>query len=103
MAVVIDGANRHDSKLLAATLDGIVVLHPEPKQCKQHLSLDKGYDYEFVRSEVSERGYEAHIRSRREGHKQLHPEGKDRRWVVERMISWLNRSGRLLVRWEKKP
>jgi Transposase DDE domain len=28
--------------------------------------------------------------------------GRARRWVVERTHSWLNRSRRLLVRWEKK-
>ena len=28
--------------------------------------------------------------------------GWARRWVVERTHSWLNRSRRLLVRWEKK-
>ncbi len=102
LAVAVDGANRHDSKLLAATLDGLVVLHPEPEQCEQHLCLDKGYDYEFVRSEVEGRGYEHHIRGRREERVRHHPDGKARRWVVERTISWLNRSRRLLVRWEKK-
>ncbi len=43
LAVAVDGANRHDSKLLAATLDGIVVLRPEPEEGEQHLCLDKGY------------------------------------------------------------
>ncbi|HLZ56966.1 MAG TPA: transposase [Ktedonosporobacter sp.] len=31
------------------------------------------------------------------------PAKKPRRWVVERLHSWLNRSRRLLVRWEKFP
>jgi hypothetical protein len=31
--------------------------------------------------------------------KKKHPA---RRWVVERRHSWMNRFGRLLVRWEKK-
>jgi putative transposase len=30
LAIVIDGANRHDVKLLCATLDGIVIARPEP-------------------------------------------------------------------------
>lgn len=30
LALVIDGANRHDMKLLCATLDGIVIARPEP-------------------------------------------------------------------------
>jgi putative transposase len=100
LAVAMDGANRHDSKLLVATLDAMVVLRPE--QVEQHLCLDKGYDYDFVREEVGGRGYEHHIRGRGEEQAQPHPDGKARRWVVERSISRLNRSRRLLVRWEKK-
>ncbi|MDP9382323.1 MAG: transposase, partial [Chloroflexota bacterium] len=60
------------------------------------------YDYDFVREQVEGRGYEHHIRGRGEERPEPHPDGKARRWVVERAISWLNRSRRLLVRWEKK-
>jgi len=115
LAVVVDGANRNDDKLLAATLDGIVVARPasegEEEESAEHLCLDAGYDSEVVREEVELRGYEAHIRPRRdkkekrseeEDKKQHHPGAKARRWVVERTHSWLNRSRRLLVRWEKK-
>src|SRR4051794_17903181 len=31
------------------------------------------------------------------------PNYKPRRWVVERVHSWINRFRRLLIRWEKKP
>ncbi|MDB6121584.1 MAG: Mobile element protein, partial [Pedosphaera sp.] len=34
--------------------------------------------------------------------KRQEPNGRARRWVVERTGSWLNRFRRLLVRWEKK-
>lgn len=108
LAIAVEGANRPDSKLLAATLDGIVVARPvaEDEECceQQHLCLDAGYDSQEVREEVYERGYEAHIRARdkRRESGRHHPEGKARRWVVERTHSWLHRSRRLLVRWEKK-
>lgn len=108
LAMAVDGANRPDSKLLVATLDGIVVARPvaEDEDCceQQHLCLDAGYDSEVVREEVKARGYEAHIRPRDRRHEseERHPGGKARRWVVERTHSWLNRSRRLLVRWEKK-
>lgn len=117
LAVAVDGANRPDSKLLAATLDGIVVARPareparegdEAYHDKQHLCLDAGYDSQEVRQEVYERGYQAHIRPRirpqdkRRESEEPHPGGKARRWVVERTHSWLHRSRRLLVRWEKK-
>lgn len=45
LSIVIAGANRHDTKLLYATLDAIVVSGPAPTEEKpQHLCLDKGYD-----------------------------------------------------------
>jgi putative transposase len=105
LAVAVDGANRHDMKLLAATLDGLVVARPEPTAAApQHLCLDKGYDYGAVRDEAAARAYEAHIRGRGEERaaKERVPGWRARRWVVERTHSWVNRSRRLLVRWEKK-
>jgi len=106
LAVVVAGANRTDMKLLAATLDGIVIARPAPTdEAPQHLSLDAGYDYAVTRAEVSARGYSAHIRPRGEERalKEQVPGWRARRWVVERTHSWLNRSRRLLVRWEKRP
>jgi putative transposase len=105
LAVVVDGANRNDMKLIAATLDGVVLARPQPTaDAPQHLCLDKGYDYDAVRVEVAARGYLAHIRTRREEQheRRLHPGAVARRWVVERTHSWMNRARRLLVRWEKK-
>jgi len=99
LAVAVDGANRHDSKLLAMTLDGLVVARPEGQQ---HLCLDAGYTGPTVAEIVTAHGYTAHVRARREERQEPHPDGKARRWVVERTHSWLNRSRRLFVRWEKK-
>jgi putative transposase len=105
LAIVAAGANRHDKVLLAATLDGLVVARPEPSdQARQHLSLDRGYDYDTSREEAASRGYEVHVPlPRGQEHRRPCAEGsRPRRWVVERTHSWLNRSRRLLVRWEKK-
>jgi putative transposase len=106
LAIVVDGANRHDMKLLAATLAGIVIARPEPTEAApQHLSLDAGYDYDVIREQVAARDYVAHSRPRGEerARKEQVPGWRARRWVVERTHSWLNRSRRLLVRWEKRP
>jgi transposase len=106
IAVAIEGANRHDMKLTCPTLAGIVVERPEPTEAKpQGMCLDKGYDYDEVRTTLKEFGFTAHIRSRGEEVKELAREAgfKARRWVVERTHSWMNRFRRLLVRWEKKP
>jgi putative transposase len=105
LALVVAGANRHDVKLLCATLDGRVVARPAPSQEQpQHLCLDAAYDADWVREAVQERGYQEHIRSRgQEKQEQAHtPGARARRWVGERTHSWINRSRRLLVRWEKK-
>jgi putative transposase len=109
LAVAVEGANRHDSKLLVATLEGLVIARPaaqgeEPDYShQQHLCLDAAYDSKEVRQELNRRGYEPHIRpTDKEKERKNHPGARARRWVVERTHSWLNRSRRLLVRWEKK-
>ena len=111
LAVVIAGANRTDMKLLAATLDTLDTLDtlaitrpdPTPEQ-PQGVCLDKGYDYDTIRDQLDARGYTPHIRPVGEDTvyaRSLDPTKAPRRWVVERLHSWLHRSRRLLVRWEK--
>jgi putative transposase len=105
LGVAIDGANRHDMKLVDATLEAIMIRRPEPTALQpQHLCLDKGYDYEAVRETLEAWGYTAHIRRRGEEvqAKRDLPGYRARRWVVERTHSWMNRFRRLLIRWEKK-
>ena len=100
-----DGANRHDSKLLAETLDSIPIERPRPsEQRPQGLCLDRGYDYASVHELVDERGFTPHIRSRGEEItlKLRTPGWRARRWVVEACHSWLNRNRALLIRWSKK-
>ena len=106
IAVVIEGANRHDMKLVRSTIENIMVKRPEPgEECPQGMCLDKGYDYDEVYAILLEFGFTAHVRPRREEAQAIKCEAgfKARRWVVERAHSWLNRFRRLLVRWEKKP
>jgi len=101
----VAGANRHDMKLVEATLESIPVERPVPtSEHPQNLSLDKGYDYNSVRATVAQYGYTAHLRTRgEEQHEQRDIPGyRARRWVVERSHSWMNRFRRLLIRWEKK-
>lgn len=102
----IDGANRHDMKLVRTTIDSIVVERPAPTdEQPQGMCLDKAYDYDEVRETLREFGFTAHIRSRGEEALALVREAgmRARRWVVERSHSWMNRFRRILVRWEKKP
>ena len=63
LSVVLDGANRHDVKLLAKTLDKMVIFRPEVTDDKpQNLCLDAGYT--GAEKIISDRGYILHIRPR---------------------------------------
>ena len=103
--MAVDGANRHDMKLVRATIERIVVERTEPTEAAPHgMCLDKGYDYDEVREILEEFGFTAHIKARGEEAKELKEEAskRARRWVVERSHSWMNRFRRILVRWDKK-
>jgi len=105
IGLAVEGANRHDMKLVRETLESIVAERPEPTEGElQGMCLDKGYDFQEVRDILLEFGFTAHIRSRGEEVKELAAEAgkRARRWVVERTHSWMNRFRRILVRWEKK-
>jgi putative transposase len=105
LAIVVAGANRHDMKLLADTLDAVVVERPESTaQAPQHVCLDKGYDYDACGQVAEQHDYIPHIRSRGEEQREKReiPGYRPRRWVVEVCHAWLNRFRKLLVRFEKK-
>lgn len=105
MSLVVAGANVHDAKLLAATLEDVVVERPRPSDQKpQHLCLDKGYDNPSGWQAVTEQEYVPHIR--RIGEEKLDSAGAKRyparRWVVERTFAWLSKCRAILIRYEKK-
>ncbi len=67
VGLVVAGANRPDLKLVAATLQSLVVTRPRPtKKRPQGLCLDKGYGYAEVRETLKEFRFTAHIRARGE-------------------------------------
>ena len=104
LAAVVAAANVHDTKLLAAMLDAVVVQRPEPTpESPQHLCLDKAYDNPG-RAAVAEHQYVPHIR--RIGEEKLDAAGEKRhparRWVVERTLAWLSKCRALLVRYDKQ-
>jgi putative transposase len=105
MAIVVAGANRHDMKRLAETLDAVVVERPAPTaEAPPHVCLDKGYDDAECHQVAERHAYIPHIRSRGEEQreKRASPGYRPRRWVVEVCHAWLNRFRKLLVRFEKK-
>jgi hypothetical protein len=67
IAIAVDGANRHDMKLVCPTIEDLQLERPTPTSDNpQGLCLDKGYDYEQVREWVAQFGFTAHIRARGE-------------------------------------
>lgn len=101
----VDGANRHDIKMANSTLEAWAIERSDPTAEKpQDMYLDKGYDFDKVRDILAAWRYIPHILASGEEAKQKKeiPGYRRRRWVVERIHSWLNRIRRLLIRWEKK-
>lgn len=106
LAVVITGANVHDSLLLQDALEAVIVEPPNPiTGPTQHLCLDKAFSGAPSDATARVFGYEPHVRQI--GEEKLDPKTgkknrKARRWVVERTIGWLNRCRGILIRYEKK-
>ena len=86
---VLAPANRHDSPLLAATLDKLGELGPLPDEVTVH--LDAGYDSGKTRDELESRSMKGEIAHK--GDKA--PIQAGQRWHVERTNSWHNNFNRL--------
>jgi transposase len=86
---VLAGANRHDSPLLAPTLDKLDGLGPLPGNIRVH--LDAGYDSQKTRDELAARGMTGQIAHK--GDKA--PIQAGQRWHVERTNAWHNAFNRL--------
>jgi transposase len=93
---VLAGANRHDSPLLAPTLDQLQDLQPLPDNITVH--LDAGYDSDTTRILLSKRGLYGQIA--RKGEKA--PIQASRRWHVERTHAWQNAFQRLARCYERR-
>jgi transposase len=105
LSLVASGANRHDVKLLEATLRRIVCPRPQPNPAlPQSLCMDAGYVGYKALVTTRKLGYQHNLQSRRQESesKSRIPGHIARRWVVERTHSWFNRFRKLLVSFEKK-
>ena len=83
-------ANRHDSPLLAPTLDALPTLGGLPEPVSVH--LDRAYDSNVTRRLLQERGLEGVISQKGKPA----PLGATKRWVVERTNSWTNTHKKLV-------
>ena len=101
LSLVVTGANRHDVSQLELVLEEIII--DRPKDIKQNLCADKGYDGDPALQVIVSNGYIPHVKTRGQEiqKKRNHPGWKARRWVVEVSHSWFNRFRKILVRYEK--
>ncbi len=101
LALVLTGANRHDSMALNDVVDAV---HPvrqrrgRPRKRPHKLHADKGYDYDRCRRDLRARGIVPRIARR--GIDSSQHLGRHR-WVVERTFAWVNQFRRLIVRYER--
>jgi transposase len=103
IGVAIDGANRHDSILLAPTLDDAAKrgLLEEIET----LWLDRGYHSAVTRDRLAERKINDAIiaKKRKKGEaKGNNPQPMGMRWPVERTNSWLSNFGQLRRNTDRK-
>jgi len=101
LGAVVAGAKIPDARLLAATIEAIVVERPKPNR-PRHLCLDKGYDNNTGWCAIADYDYEPHIRAIRDLRRPRKERYRPRRWVVERTLAWLSKCHAILVRWDKK-
>ena len=99
----IDGANRHDLKLLAATLDDVAAAGLLADIDTLH--LDRGYDYPKIRRQLAALGLDdLNIQRRKpsDGTTKKQPMRLGLRWVVEGTNSWLSNYGQLRRNTDRK-
>jgi len=93
---VLAPASRHDSPLLAPTLDKLTGLGPLPDDIRVH--LDAGYDSQATRAELAGRGMTGQIAHKGE----KAPIQASGRWQVERTNAWHNAFNRLQRCYERR-
>jgi transposase len=102
LGVRLSPANRHDSIMLAPTLDAVPGGRSgrgRPKKRPDKLHADKTYDHRRCRAECRSRSIVPRIARR--GVETSERLGQHR-WVVERTLAWLNCFRRLTIRYERR-
>jgi transposase len=92
LGIICAPANRHDSPLLAETLDRVETSFTGPLPEGASVHLDRGYDSDATRERLGERALIGVISERGKPA----PLGTTRRWVVERTNSWQNAHKKLV-------
>ncbi|WP_416046923.1 IS5 family transposase [Cupriavidus basilensis] len=102
LALLVTGANRHDSVVFEGLVDAIPSvsgLSGRPRSRPDKLHADKGYDFARCRRHLRKRGIGPRIARR--GIEKNDRLGKHR-WVVERTHAWLAAFAKLRIRFERR-
>jgi putative transposase len=104
LALVLSGANVHDSKEHDRSWDSFVLARPNPGVLQQHACEDKGYDFPACRRKLARKRYIVHIPYRGLAGEQTKAMRRypSRRWVVERTGRWMNLFRALKIRYCRK-
>lgn len=102
LAILVSGANRHDSMLFEDLIDAVQPvggLPGRPRKRPDKVHAYKGYDYEKCRRALRQRGIQSRIARR--GVESSERLGRHR-WVVERTHAWFAGFGKLRIRFERQ-
>ena len=103
LGLTISPANRHDSQMVAATLDAVPPVsggkRGRPRRRPKKLHADKAYAGRPVREALRKRGITPRVARR--GIEDSQRLGRHR-WVVERTFAWMARFRRLALRYERR-
>ena len=102
LGLTLSGVNRHDSMMLAPTLDAVPGVRNgqgRPRRRPSKLHADKAYDHKRCRTQCRARSVTPRIARR--GIETSQTLGRHR-WVVERTFAWLAQFRRLAIRYERR-
>jgi transposase len=102
LAVMLTGANQHESTVFEALLDRIPPIRRRrgrPRTRPDKLHADKAYDIPRCRQALRRRHIT--VRIARKGIESSKRLGRHR-WVVERTLAWLAKYRRLTIRYERR-
>jgi transposase len=107
LALVLAPGNRHDRIHALATVDAVPCLRHRRRGRENRpssLLADRGYDADWLRDALRERGINPLIpRKRKPGTGRIRDAQARHRWPIERTNAWLHNQRRLTTRWERRP
>lgn len=107
LALVLGPGNRHDRVHALETVDAVPALRSRRRGRENRpsqLLADRGYDADWLREALRERGITPRIPYKRKPGKGRTRDGQARqRWPIERTNAWLQNHRRLETRWERRP